>query len=372
MATDVLIVGAGFAGMVMAERLSSVGRKVLLVDKRNHIGGNAYDYIDEHGVLVPRYGPHFFHTNSDKVFGYLSRFTAWRDAHYTARSWTHERLLSFPVNLKTFEQLLGAKSSSSTFETYLAAQRAPYGPICNARDAMISRVGIAYYKIFFEGYTRKMWGRPAEALDRSVGERIPVRLNRDDRYFTDKYQYMPAEGYTKLFERMLQASPNVKLRLNTDSNQISCTPKLLIYTGPIDEFFNYRFGPLPYRTIRFEHKYRNVDRWLPAPIVVHPNDFPYTRISEPKQVTGQNVRGTTVVYEFPSEAGPQDEPYYPVPCAEANHLYQRYARLAEEEAPNVVFIGRLATYKYLDMHMVVAQALHAFEALHEFEAHQAR
>jgi UDP-galactopyranose mutase len=358
MQCDVLIVGAGFAGLTAAERLSSFGYKCLLLDKRDHIGGNAYDYVDEHGVLCHKYGPHLFHTNSYKVFEYLSRFTEWLPAQYTAKSYIDGRLYSFPVNLETFVQIFGSEDLA---RRYLADLKPEFEQPKNAAEALINRVGRTAYRMFFEGYTRKMWGRPAETLDASLGERLPVRRGRNDRYFEDKWQCMPAEGYTKMFEKMLAASQNVKLQLNTDFRLTHITYRHLVYTGPIDEFFGYRYGKLPYRTLRFVHEHR-ADREfsLPAPLVTFPNEFRFTRASEVKHVTGQHGRGTTVVFEYPEEATAESEPYYPVPSPEARTLYQRY-RAAEEGCPNVTFVGRLARYQYLNMDQVVAQALRESE-----------
>lgn len=365
METDVLIVGAGFAGMVMAERLASIGKRCVVIDKRDHIGGNAYDYIDEHGVLVHKYGPHLFHTNSDKVFEYLSRFTSWIPAKYTAASYQHGQLFSFPINLKTFEQMLGTESTPELFEQYIADQQPrPRHEDCNARDAIISRVGLSLYKRFFEGYTRKMWDRDAAKLDLNLGTRLPIRLTRDDSYFSDKHQCMPAEGYTKMFQRMLMASPNITLQLNLDSRKVCILPKQhLVYTGPIDEFFDYRYGKLPYRTVGVCHRHYPEDFVQKTPLVVYPNQYDFTRSFEAKHVTGQQCAGTTVTYEVPGEATADDEPYYPIPAPGPRALYQRYKKLAEEEAPNVTFIGRLARYRYINMDQVVAMALHEFDIL---------
>lgn len=363
METDVLIVGAGFAGMVMAERLASIGKRCVVIDKRCHIGGNAYDYVDEHGVLVHKYGPHLFHTNSDKVFEYLSRFTSWIPAKYTAASYQRDKLFSFPINLETFEQWVGGWRTSEDFRDFLESVRFQGTP-ANAEEAMIARVGYKLYRMFYAGYTSKMWGRDPKELDASLAERLPVRLHKDDRYFEDKHQCMPAEGYTKMFQRMLMASPNITLQLNLDSRKVCLLPKQhLVYTGPIDEFFDYRYGKLPYRTVGVCRRHYPEDFVQKTPLVVYPNQYDFTRSFEAKHVTGQQCAGTTVTYEVPSEATADDEPYYPIPAPGPRALYQRYKKLAEEEAPNVTFIGRLARYRYINMDQVVAMALHEFDIL---------
>jgi UDP-galactopyranose mutase len=352
---DYLIVGAGFAGATIAERLANhAGKRVLICDKRPHIGGNAYDTCDEHGILIHRYGPHIFHTNSAEVFRYLSRFTDWRPYQHRVRACVDGQLVPIPINLDTINQLYGTRFTSLDLEEYFAKVAEPRAPIATSEDVIVNRVGRELYEKFFRNYTRKQWGMDPSQLDASVTARVPVRTNRDDRYFTDTYQAMPRLGYTRMFERML-ASPNIHILLNSDYRQIrTLIPhKHLIYTGPVDEYFDFCFGKLPYRSLRFEWETRDVERAQPAPVVNYPNDFLYTRVTEFKYLSGQEHAKTTLVYEYPTDEG---DPYYPVPTAENAALYAKYHALAESTR-DVLFLGRLGTYKYYNMDQVVAQAL---------------
>jgi UDP-galactopyranose mutase len=369
---DVLVVGAGFAGMTMAQKLSNeLGLHCIVVDKRSHIGGNAYDYYDEMGVLVHKYGPHLFHTNSLPVYKYLSNFTMWRPAKYTASSYTQGRMWSFPVNLKTYEQLIGRASSQAEMEAYLEENRIPIEHPANSEEAIISQVGVRLYEMFYKGYTLKQWGRHPRDLDASVCMRIPIRTNRNDVYFNDAYQCMPSEGYTKLFERML--NPKLQLLLNTDigNPNVEIGHKHLVYTGPVDEYFNYVFGPLKYRTVRFEHHRYGPDELdsngfvQPTTSVAYPDEsVAFTRSIEIKHATRQVCLNSTVIREFPKEFEKGDTPYYPIPDAESAAAYAKYKELADKEV-NTTFVGRLATYKYYNMDQVVAAALHKFEIVKE-------
>lgn len=369
---DVLIVGAGFAGMVMAERLTNVlGKRCILVDKRFHLGGNAYDYVDHAGVLVHKYGAHLFHTNADSVLHYLSKFTEWRPAAYTASSYTDGKLWSFPVNLLTFEQMLGRSSSTAEMDDYLATHRTYYGSAPrNAEEAVTAQVGWDLYEKFYKGYTLKQWGRHPRELDASVCSRVPIRTTRDARYFNDRHQYMPKAGYSAMFDRMLAACTGIELWLGMDYRDIvkRCQYKHLVYTGPIDEFFDYIYGPLPYRSLRFEHEsycaaqMYGREFWQPTTQVAYPNSEEYTRIIEIKHATGQWCRNTTIVKEYPEEWAVGKEPYYPVPSPGAAEQYAKYKALADC-LPYVTFVGRLATYRYLNMDQVVASSLAEFEKL---------
>jgi UDP-galactopyranose mutase len=364
---DVLVVGAGFAGSVLAERLASeLDCRVLVVDKRPHIGGNAHDRYDDAGLLVHPYGPHIFHTNSAEVFAYLSRFTDWRPYQHRVLASVDGRLVPMPINLDTVNRLYGLKLNALELQAFFERVAEPRERIATAEDVVVAKVGRDLYNKLFRGYTRKQWGLDPSQLDASVTARVPTRHSRDDRYFTDTYQAMPRHGYTRMFERML-AHPNIKLMLNTDYREIvRFVPwRHMVYTGPIDAFFDFRHGRLPYRSLRFEHATLPQARFQPVGTVNYPNDYAYTRITEFKHLSGQRHAMTSIVYEYPCAEG---DPYYPVPRPENTALYKRYE--AEAEAlDDVTFVGRLATYKYYNMDQVVAQALTAFKRLRErFEA----
>jgi UDP-galactopyranose mutase len=355
---DYLVVGAGFAGSVLAERLARLcNQNVLLVDRRPHIGGNAYDHYNEHGILVHKYGPHIFHTNSSVVFEYLSQFTTWRPYEHRVLANVDGQLLPIPINLDTLNRLYGLNLDSAGAEKFLDAVAEKKNQILTSEDVVVSRVGRELYEKFFRNYTRKQWAVDPSELDASVTARVPVRTNRDDRYFTDTFQAMPKHGFTRMFENMLDHS-NIKILLNTDYREVRKEVKYkhLIYTGPIDEFFDFRFGGLPYRSLEFKHETLNQERFQPVAVVNYPNEHAYTRITEFKFLTGQQHRNTSVVYEYPCADG---DPYYPVPRAQNQALYARYKALADS-IPAVSFVGRLATYKYYNMDQVTGQALATF------------
>ena len=351
---DYLIVGAGFAGSVTAERLAAAGRRVLVVEKRPHIGGNAYDCYDDAGILVHRYGPHIFHTNAREVFEYLSQFTAWRRYEHRVLASVDGMLVPIPINLDTVNRLYNLNLSSLELERFFAERAEPVAPVRTSEDVIVSRVGRELYEKFFRGYTRKQWGLDPSELDASVTARIPTRTNRDDRYFTDIYQAMPLHGYTRMFERML-AHPNIMLMLQADWRDVreAIPHREVVYTGPVDEFFDYRLGKLPYRSLEFRFETLELERFQPVGTVNYPNEHEYTRVTEFKHLTGQEHRKTSIVFEYPRAEG---EPYYPIPRSENNDLYRRYKELADA-TPGVHFVGRLATYTYYNMDQVVAQAL---------------
>ena len=358
---DYLIVGAGFAGSVLAERLASAaGKRVLIVDKRPHIGGNAYDRYDDSGVLIHPYGPHIFHTNSAEIFEYLSRFTEWRPYQHRVLASVDGLELPIPINLDTVNRLFGLNLTSFEMEGWFASVAEKKERILTSEDAVVSKVGRDLYNKFFRGYTRKHWGLDASELDASVTSRVPTRTNRDDRYFADTFQAMPRHGYTRMFENMLR-HPGIKVMLNTDYREIvDLLPwRHMIYTGPIDAFFNYRHGKLPYRSLEFQHVNLPQEQFQRTGTVNYPNDYAYTRITEFKHLTGQRHPTTSIVYEYPRAEG---DPYYPVPRPENASIYKRYE--AEAEAlSDVTFVGRLATYKNYNMDQVVGQALAAFKRL---------
>ncbi|MEG3918409.1 UDP-galactopyranose mutase [Microcoleus sp. POL10_C6] len=358
---DYLIVGAGFAGSVIAERLANeAGKTVLIIDTRNHIGGNAYDHYDNHGILVHKYGPHIFHTNSRPVFEYLSRFTEWRPYEHRVLASVDGQLLPIPINLNTVNKLYGLNLTSFEVEDFFAKVAEPKDYIRTSEDVVVSKVGRELYEKFFRNYTRKQWGMDPSELDNSVIARVPTRTNRDDRYFTDTYQAMPLHGYTRMFEKML-SHPNIKVMLNTDYREIEGFIPYgeMIYTGPVDSYFNYCYGKLPYRSLEFKHETLNVAVHQEAPVVNYPNEHLYTRCTEFKYLTGQEHLKTSIVYEYPQAEG---DPYYPVPRPENAEIYKKYKALADA-TPGVSFVGRLATYRYYNMDQVVAQALTTYKQI---------
>jgi UDP-galactopyranose mutase len=355
---DWLVVGAGFAGSVIAERLASQrNEKVLIIDRRSHVGGNAYDRYDDHGLLIHQYGPHIFHTNSQAVFDHLSQFTSWRPYEHRVLAEVDGMLLPIPINLDTVNRLYGLSLTSEEMDAFLASRAEPVEQIVTSEDVVVSRVGRDLYEKFFRGYTRKQWGVDPSHLDKSVTARVPTRTNRDDRYFTDTHQAMPAHGFTRMFERML-SHPNIDIMLQADFRQVrKMIPyRRLIYTGPIDEFFDFRFGKLPYRSLHFRHVTLEKEWHQPVAVVNYPQQHDYTRVTEYKHLTGQQHPRTSLTYEFPSDDG---DPYYPVPRPENAALFKRYEALADA-VPNVHFVGRLATYRYYNMDQVVGQSLATF------------
>ncbi len=362
---DYLVVGAGFAGGVLAERLANVmGKRVLVVDKRDHIGGNTFDYLDDAGILVHKYGPHIFHTNSTEVVQYLSRFTQWRDYEHRVLARVDGKLLPIPINLDTINRMYDLDLDAAAMQTFLASRTERPVNIRTSEDICVSRVGRELYEKFFRNYTRKQWGLDPSELDASVAGRIPVRFDRDDRYFTDTFQAMPLHGYTSLFQKMLD-SPNITVRTGTNYAEITKSyPGIqTVFTGPVDEFFDYRFGPLPYRSLEFKHQTFAQEWYQPVAVVNYPNEHAYTRVTEFKYLTGQVAPQTSVVFEYPKAEG---DPYYPIPRADNAALYAKYKSLADRES-KVHFVGRLATYKYYNMDQVVAQSLVAFRKIRDAE-----
>jgi len=358
---DYLIVGAGFAGSVMAERLAAdAGKKVLIIDKRPHIGGNAYDHHDDAGILVHKYGPHIFHTNSKDVFEYLSAFTEWRPYQHRVQAWVDGQLLPIPINLETVNRIYGSNLSSFELAKFFEANAEVRPTIRTSEDVIVSKVGRELYEKFFRNYTRKQWGLDPSELDATVIARVPVRTNRDDRYFTDSYQAMPRHGLTRMFQRML-SHPNIKVLLNADYREVqkAIPHDEVIYTGPVDEYFDYRYGRLPYRSLQFEFETLNKEWQQPVAVINYPNDNLYTRVTEFKHLTGQEHPKTTLVYEYPRASG---DPYYPIPRQDNTELYRKYQMLAAATS-GVHFVGRLATYKYYNMDQVVAQALTLYSKL---------
>jgi len=356
----ILVVGAGFSGAVMARQLAVAGHKVLVIDKRNHIGGNAFDEFDTDGVLVHRYGPHIFHTNSKKIFDYLSQFTEWQKYEHRVLSSVEGKLYPIPINRTTLSLLYDRPFTASEAQTHFDSVRINYEHPSTSEEVVLNSVGTELCDLFFRGYTLKQWGLSLGQLSAGVAARIPTRINEDDRYFTDEYQVMPAYGYTKLFEKILNHS-SIQVKLGTDyfEEKENLVFEHLVYTGPIDKFFNYKFGKLPYRSLRFEFKHVKESTYQPVATVNYPNDFEYTRITEMKKLTGQICSGTTLVTEYPTNFG---DPYYPIPTAENNTLFREYQSLVDEEA-NITFVGRLAQYQYFNMDQAVGSALEKSEKL---------
>jgi UDP-galactopyranose mutase len=355
---DTLIVGAGFAGATTARELAEAGDRVLVIDKRPHIAGNAYDRRDAAGLLVHEYGPHIFHTNSERVFEFLSRFTEWRPYEHRVLAVPDARTgdaFPMPINRTTINRLYGLDLDEAGVADFLARMREPRDPIRSSEDVVLNSVGRDLCEKFFRGYTRKQWGLDLSQLAGGVAARIPTRTNDDDRYFTDRFQAMPAAGYTRLFERLLD-HPNIEVRTGTAYEDIGAQVdrRRTVFSGPIDAYYGHRFGRLPYRSLRFEHEHlAHCTQVQPVGTVNYPNDFAYTRITEFKHLTGEQHRGTSVVREFPTDDG---DPYYPIPSPANEALFKRYEALAEAESA-VFFIGRLAQYRYYNMDQVVAASL---------------
>ena len=355
MELDVLVVGAGFAGSVVAERLASAGRRVHVIDRRSHIAGNAYDENDAQGILIHRYGPHIFHTNSDEVFAYLSRFTDWRPYEHRVLASVDGKLLPIPINLDTVNRLYGFHLDEEGLKAYFETVREARETIRTSEDVIVNTVGWDLYRKFYQGYTRKQWGLDPSELFASVASRVPVRTNRDDRYFTDTHQAMPKDGYTPMFARILD-HPNISIELGRDFQEIrpKARARHIVYTGPVDEYFDHCFGKLPYRSLRFEHEQLpGVEKFQPVGTVNFPNDHAYTRITEFRHLTGQTAPGTSIVREYPQAQG---DPYYPIPRPENDALFKKYQALAQQER-DVTFVGRLAQYRYYNMDQVVGAAL---------------
>ncbi|MDO9162965.1 MAG: UDP-galactopyranose mutase [Methylococcaceae bacterium] len=356
-----LIVGAGFAGAVCAQKLAESGRSVLLIDIRPHIGGNAYDKYDEHGVLIHPYGPHIFHTNSKRIFEYLSLFTDWRFYEHRVLAVLNGETYPIPINRTTINKLYGLDLTEEGVENYLENIRIKKNTIKTSEDVVLNSVGADLCEKFFRSYTKKQWGLDLSELSAGVASRIPTRTNDDDRYFSDTFQFMPSQGYTKMFERML-ANKNITVKLSSSLEDAKKTVRWekMIYTGPIDAYFNYCFGKLPYRSLRFEHLHLpDTQCFQVTGTINYPNEQQFTRITEFKHLTKQQHTGSSIVREYPQEEG---DPYYPVPRKKNETLFKRYQALTEQEK-NVVFVGRLAQYRYYNMDQVVAAALACAEKI---------
>jgi UDP-galactopyranose mutase len=367
MKADVLIVGAGFSGAVVAEQLADRGLEVLVIDKRDHIGGNAHDRRDAHGVLIHPYGPHIFHTNSSRIAQYLSQFTRWRPYEHRVLAKVDDKLVPIPINIDTVNSLYGLDLDEATIQGFFDRVREPRERIQTSEDVVINAVGRDLYEKFFRGYTRKQWGLDPSELSASVAARIPTRTNHDDRYFTDTFQQMPLDGYTRLFEQLLD-HPNIRVETGVDffAARDRIQAGHVVYTGPVDAFYDHCYGHLPYRSLRFEHEHvPDTQRYQQVGTVNYPNDHDFTRITEFKHLTGQAHAGTSIVREYPQAEG---DPYYPVPRPENEFLFKRYEALALKE-PHVTFVGRLAQYRYYNMDQCIGAALKAAEYVLEKTGH---
>ena len=357
----IVVVGAGFAGSVVARELADSGQRVRIIERRPHIAGNAYDELDAHGILVHRYGPHIFHTNGARIFEWLSRFTDWRPYEHRVLAALNGILYPFPINLDTLNKLYGLELNEAGAAEYYEKVREPRARVLTSEDVVLNAVGRDLYEKFFLNYTRKQWGVDPSQLKAGVAARIPIRTNTDDRYFTDEFQAMPLNGYAKMFEAILD-HPRISLELGVafSKKDHGESSGHVVYTGPIDAYFDYCFGNLPYRSLRFEHEHHSeVHKFQDVGTVNYPNEHAFTRITEFKHLTGQQHKGTSIVREYPTDIG---EPYYPIPRTENESLYRLYQSLASKEN-NVTFVGRLAQYRYYNMDQVVGAALSAADQL---------
>lgn len=360
----ILVIGAGFAGSIVARELAEAGQQVQVVDRRAHIAGNAYDVKDTHGILIHQYGPHIFHTNSERIFNYLSQFTEWRPYEHQVRGVVDGKEYPFPINRDTLNQLYDLDLDEQGAADFFEKVREPKAQVKSSEDVVLNSVGRDLYEKFFLNYTKKQWGLDPSELKAGVAARIPTRTNSDDRYFTDTYQAMPLHGYTAMFENILK-HPNIQVQLATDYKDWLKQGRQydhVVYTGCIDEFYDYSFGKLPYRSLRFEHQHlADTEYYQSVGTVNYPNDFDFTRITEFKHLTGQQHPTTSIVKEYPTAEG---DPYYPIPRDENEVLFKKYKALAESEK-NVTFVGRLAEYRYYNMDQVVGAALNAIDKILE-------
>ena len=367
---DWLVVGAGFTGATLAERFASqLGQRVLVIDKRPHVGGNAYDEIDPAGVRVHRYGAHIFHTVSDRVWEHLSRFTEWLPYEHMVLASIDGKLVPLPFNLNTLHSLLPAADAVALEDRLVTAfghdARVPVLSLMQHEDAGLRELGQYVHDTVFLNYTTKQWGLRPDELDRTVTGRVPILVGRDDRYFRDAHQGIPTNGYTAIFEKMLDhRCIDVEVGMALSDLGSSTTWDRMIYTGPIDELFDHRHGVLPYRSLRFEHQTIDVDRYQPVSVVNYPNDGDHTRILEHAHFSLQHLGRTTITHEYPQAYLPGvNEPYYPVPQTANRTRYEQYLKDAAELDGRIVLAGRLADYKYYDMDQAVAHALQLFKRI---------
>lgn len=378
-----IIIGAGFAGSVLAERIASqLNKQVLVIDKREHIGGNCYDHFDDNGILIHKYGPHLFHTDNKEVFDYLSQFTHWLNYHHEVLAYIDGHNIPIPFNLNSIRILFPEYQASLLEEkligTFGYGKKIPILELRKENDKNLKFLSDFIYEKVFASYTSKQWGCRPEDISPEVTARVPVHISKDNRYFQDRYQAVPEHGYTKIFERLL-SHKNISVLLQTDYQEIikvnyetgqikvfdSQFDGQLIYTGMIDEFFDYRFGQLPYRSLQFSLTNFAKESYQQATTINYPNDYDFTRITEFKKLTGQKVDTTTIVKEFPQDYDPNDPhknvPYYPFFKKENIQKYEKYKQHSVQ-FKNITFIGRLAEYRYYDMDDIVERALNVFQS----------
>lgn len=368
MKVDWLIVGAGYSACVLAERIATqLAQRVLIVERRDHIGGNAYDYYNEHGILVHKYGPHIFHTKSKKIWDYLSQFTEWRHYYHHVLGVVEGKKVPIPFNLNSLYALFPPRYAENLEEKLLEhfgfGVKVPILKLRESANGELEFLANYIYENVFLRYTAKQWDLKPEQLDRGVTGRVPVYISRDDRYFQDPYQAMPKHGYTEMFRRML-SHPNIKVLLNADYREVINDIKFnrMVYTGPIDTFFDYMYGELPYRSLRFQFDTLDQENYQEVGTVNYPNDYDITRITEQKYLSGQTSPKTTLVMEYPQAYVPGvNDPYYPIPREENRERYDLYLKEVEKLKGTVIFAGRLAEYKYYDMDQAALRALSLFE-----------
>jgi UDP-galactopyranose mutase len=365
---DIVIIGAGISGAVLAERYAQSGKKVLVIEKRDHIGGNCYDFIDENGILVSKYGAHLFHTNEEDVWEYVNRFAKWYPWEHKVLAQVDDQLVPIPVNITTVNKLFNLNiQTEEEMQQWLETNRPDIKHPSNGKEAALSKVGPVLYEKMFRHYTKKQWDKFPEELDASVLNRIPVRINKDDRYFTDKYQALPTGGYTKMFEKML-SHPNIHVMLNKDYFDLKASIKgyeKLFYTGPIDKFFDFKHSlkdKLEYRSINFVVETVDTQYFQPNSVVNYPGtEVDYTRIIEYKHFGNQKSKKTTIVKEYTVADG---DPYYPVPNEKNQRIYEKYKKEADK-LTDIYFVGRLANYKYFNMDQAFKNTLDLFKELQE-------
>jgi UDP-galactopyranose mutase len=357
-----LIVGAGLSGSTLARCFAETGKKVLVIDKRNHIGGNVFDYIDKKtGIRLSKYGAHIFHTNSDKVWHFVNRFSRWIPYEHRVTAFVNNQFVPIPVNITTVNRLLRLNIQSEEEMIAWLEKHQYKGEIKNSKDAALARVGEKLYKLLFENYTFKQWNKDPSELEPSVLERIPVRTNFYDRYFSDKYEALPEQGYTTFVKNLLNHE-NIRILLNTPYSKRFKNFKKVFFTGKIDGYFADKFGKLEYRSLKFDYETIKIENYQPTAVVNYPSlDCPFTRIVDYKKFYNQKSEYSVIAKEYSCDDG---EPYYPVPSPRNRLLYEAYRQEAsKQESQNVYFVGRLAEYKYYNMDQAILSALNLFEKL---------
>ena len=374
---DYIIVGAGLAGVVIAERIATqLNKKVLIIEKRNHIGGNCHDFKDENNILIHKYGPHLFHTNNKKVVDYLSKFTSWDIYNHEVLGYIDGKKVPIPFNFNTlyelFPNLKAKELEELLLKTYEYNSKIPILELKKSTNKDLSFLADFIYDKIFVNYTAKQWGMKPEDMDGAVTARVPIFIGKDNRYFNDSYQSLPKFGYTKMIENMLNHK-NIKLMLNTDFKEI-CTLKdkdfylfdkkfygKVIYTGQIDELFDYKFEELPYRSVDMRFETIEKEFYQEKATINYPNDYDFTRITEFKHIHPINSSKTTILKEYPQEYIKNvNTPYYPIFTTENQERYNQYLEYSKE-FKNLILVGRLAEYKYYDMDDIVIRALEVFK-----------